>query len=635
MFLKMRLMGVTAALIFGLLVSAAASAAGLSSTMSAASSHVTTIASNAELGGKVYAQHCASCHSIPQMGHITGQAQEKSANYVYDVVSHGVMRGIGGKLTHLERQAVSEYMTGMLLSKSALKDSSIISPTCSAERSVFNASDLAYLRWGGNKSNLRSVAGAGVLAPSQVRRLKPKWVVAFPEATYVRSQPTAAGGAIYVGSHNGTVYALDQETGCTRWQFKAKAEVRSAITIVVKGDADKLSARAYFADRATNAYALNAETGELIWERQLDQHPTATVTGSVSEHKGQLFVPISSIEDAFAMDPQYPCCTHQGSLISLDAGTGKILWRGRTIDQNAKEVGFNAIGTPIWAPSGASVWNTPAVDTKRARLYVGTSNNHSWPAKGNSDSVVAFDMKTGEKLWAYQGQANDAWNSACMPDLPTAQNCPDPEGPDTDFGTSPMLVEVAEKTLIVAGQKSGMLHAIDPDSGQAVWKKRVVRGGWLDGIHFGMASQNGVLYVPSADTGEFMRDDLKAMPGLFALAAKDGTTLWANHRQQICSDEQFCEAGISAPPMATPDVVYVATLEGTVYAFDAHSGGKIWSFDTTTKLKTLAGMVTRGGGIAGAAGPLMANGRLFVSSGYGFYGTPGNAFIAFEPEPEY
>lgn len=632
MFVKNRSIVISVGIVFGLLVSTAATAAGLSSTMSSAASHETTVASNAELGGKVYAQRCASCHSIPQMGHITGQAQEKSANYVYDVVGHGMMRGIGAKLTDAEHRAVAEYMTGMLLSETELKDSSVISPACSAERSLFNSSDLSYLRWGGNKNNLRAVAGAGVLDADQARRLKPKWVVAFPEATYVRSQPTAAGGAIYVGSHNGTVYALDQETGCTRWQFKAKAEVRSAITIVVKGSADKLSARAYFADRATNAYALDAETGTLIWETQVDQHPTATVTGSVSEHNGQLFVPISSIEDAFAMDPEYQCCTHQGSLFSLDANTGRILWRGRTIDKNAKKVGENAIGTPIWAPSGASVWNTPAIDGERGRVYVGTSNNHSWPAKGHSDSVVAFDMKLGKKVWAYQGQANDAWNSACMPDLPTAQNCPDPEGPDTDFGTSPMLVEVEGKTLIIAGQKSGMLHAIDPDTGQAVWKKRVVRGGWLDGIHFGMASQDGVLYIPSADTGEFMRDDLKAMPGLFALSAKDGAQLWGNHRLQICGEEEFCEAGISAPPLATPNVIYAATLEGTVYAFDASNGETLWSFDTTSKLKTLAGTVTRGGGIAGAAGPLMANGRLFISSGYGFYGTPGNAFIAFEAE---
>jgi hypothetical protein len=80
------------------------------------------------------------------------------------------------------------------------------------------------------------------------------------------------------------------------------------------------------------------------------------------------------------------------------------------------------------------------------------------------------------------------------------------------------------------------------------------------------------------------------------------------------------------------DVVFASGVEGWLHAFDPGSGEIFWRFDTTRAFTTLLGETTRGGGIEGTAGPMLANGRLFVSSGYGQAARPGNALIALAPQ---
>ncbi len=76
----------------------------------------------------------------------------------------------------------------------------------------------------------------------------------------------------------------------------------------------------------------------------------------------------------------------------------------------------------------------------------------------------------------------------------------------------------------------------------------------------------------------------------------------------------------------------MVALDGMLYALDRQSGAVLWNFDTARDFDTLLDESTRGGGIAGKAGPMYANGRLFVSSGYGQAQRPGNALIALAPE---
>ena len=582
-------------------------------------------------GAQVFAENCSVCHSLPVLASLLEQNRGRPPGFVYDALSHGNMRRVGSGLDEASRRAVAEFFTGVRFDAPEAERDFTASPPCDAEHAGFDWQDDAYPSWGRTPNNRRAIDDGNGFSRSEVERLAVEWVVAFPEASQLRSHPTAAGGALFVGSHNGSIYAFDQATGCTRWQFKAATEVRSAVTI----DLDRRTehgpvARAFFADRAANAYALDAETGERLWTTSVDPHLNAAITGSITAWGGLVFVPVSSNDDVNSMDPTFPCCTHHGSVVALDARTGEIRWRRPTVDEAPRVTGETSYGTPVWGPSGASIWNTPTLSPERGLLYVGTGNNHSRPATAMSDSILAIEAKTGRVVWSYQAQAGDAWNAACA--FGSRWSCPDPEGPDTDFGGTTVLVEHEGRELLVAGQKAGILHALDPDTGALVWKVRLARGGPEAGIRFGLAARDGVLYVPSADEGAAERLGMSARPGLFAIAVGDGAPVWSTTGEALCEGREGCLGAMSAPPLAMRDVIFASGVEGWLHAFDPRSGEIFWQFDTTRAFTTLLGETTRGGGIEGTAGPMLANGRLFVSSGYGQAARPGNALIALAPQ---
>lgn len=606
---------------------------------------------SAPSGEAVFAENCAVCHTLPILSSMFEQNRGRPPGFVYDAITEGNMRRMGASLDVASRRAVAEFFTGVPFESTAGQRDFRISPRCDADHNRFDWDDLAYPSWGRSPVNHRSIPAPEGFPRSEIDRLSVDWVVAFPEASQLRSHPTAAGGALFVGSHNGSVYALDQATGCTRWHFKAATEVRSAVTIDLVAasapapaldpsrragsDSDQPIARAIFADRAANLYALDATTGALLWKQKVDPHANAAITGSVTAFEGMLFVPISSNDDINALDPSQPCCTHSGAVVAVDAASGKILWTTRTVTEPAQITGRTKIGTTVWGPSGASVWNTPTLDIDRRLLFVGSGNNHSVPGTAMSDSVLALQIDTGRIAWTYQSVAGDAWNAACI--YGVGISCPDPEGPDTDFGATTVLGESDGRERLFAGQKSGWLHALDPETGALAWKVRIAIGGAEAGIRYGMALQDEVLYISSTHEASEVAGTTppRVQPGLVAVSARDGSILWQADGERLCAGVpnsaggSDCDGAVTAPPLAMNEVVIAARLDGVLFALDRRSGEKLWSFDTARDFTTLRGTTTRGGGIAGTAGPMYANGRIFVSSGYGQAQRPGNALIAF------
>ena len=150
----------------------------------------------------------------------------------------------------------------------------------------------------------------------------------------------------------------------------------------------------YFGDTAANAYALNAETGRVVWTRKVDDHPLARITGSPTLHAGRLYVPVSSYEESQGADPRYECCTFRGSVSALDAATGRVIWKTLMITDPLQRRGTSTAGVALWGPSGSAIWSAPTIDEGRQRLYVATGNAYSAPAHKSSDAVVALDLDT-------------------------------------------------------------------------------------------------------------------------------------------------------------------------------------------------------------------------------------------------
>jgi polyvinyl alcohol dehydrogenase (cytochrome) len=573
-------------------------------------------------GEALYQTHCHHCH-----GGTVAKAppfsllQIMSTSSIMRALEAGIMQQQAAALEPAQRQAIAEYITGQ-----SVGDGNIaMAPQCGKNDWFDRAAPPDQQGWGVDMRN-RRFSGDGGVDAGNVGKLELAWAFAFPDAIRARSQPATASGALFVGSQDGTVYALDQVTGCIHWTFRTVAEVRTGI--VVENAAQK--PRLFFGDLVGNVYALDATSGELLWRDRPDDHPSLTLTAAPALHDGVLYVPMSALEVTEAADPHYACCTFRGGVATYEAATGKRLWTGYTIDEPPREVGKNAVGTPRMAPSGAPVWNTPSLDLKRRVLYVGTGENYSSPANDTSDAIIALSMEDGRIVWHQQMTAGDAWNMGC--ETEEKVNCPPENGPDYDFGAATILATTSNgKDLVIAGQKSGDVYALDPDkAGAIVWQSKLGRGGIQGGVHFGMAVDGDVLYVPMSDFDGGPRWPGTPHPGMYAIDLASGKTRWFTPAEDLCKGREFCQPGLSAPATAIPEAVVAGAMDGHMRAYDRKSGKVIWDFDTAVSFKSLGGAKGQGGSIGGGTGPVFSNGMLFVNSGYGIYfHMPGNVLLAF------
>ena len=442
-------------------------------------------------------------------------------------------------------------------------------------------------------------------------------------------------GAVFVGSQDGTVYAFDLETGCVRWTYAARAEVRTGITLGKRGPDG--AATAYFGDIIANLYAVDATTGELVWQSSPDEHHSATLTGTPAYAAGKLYVPVSSLEVVTAANPEYACCTFRGHVMAVDADDGSVIWDSYAIPSPPASVGTTSAGTDMLGPSGAPVWTSPTLDMDKNLLIFGTGENYSSPADTNSDAVIAVALDTGERLWSRQTFPGDAWNVACM--MADNPNCPEEDGPDYDQASSPLLVDIGEgKTVVVAGQKDGRVFALDWETGQnKLWEVKLGRGSIQGGVHFGMAADGTTVYVPINDmndtrNGEWLDPEL-ARPGVSAVNAVTGEVLWSHVQENVCGEGRpFCDPGVSAAITAIDGAVIAGHLDGVIRIYDRDSGEIIWSYNTTTQVTGTNGVVAQGGGMSGS-GPALGAGHMVINSGYGLYNhEAGNALLVFAPK---
>ncbi|MBV8844628.1 MAG: PQQ-binding-like beta-propeller repeat protein, partial [Bryobacterales bacterium] len=431
----------------------------------------------------------------------------------------------------------------------------------------------------------------------------------------VMGAPVVAGGRVFLGMDTGDVYSLDAATGCVEWTFKADGSVRSAITV----ERDSGRYLAFFGDLKANAYAIDASTGEMVWKAHVDEHPRALITAAPKVFEGRVYVPVASGEEGAGVNPNYGCCTFRGSVVALDAATGKQIWKTFTIPEEPKQAGKNSNGVARWAPAGGGVWNSPTIDAKRRVLYIGTGDAYTEPAAKTTDSILAIDLTTGKIVWSVQDTENDAWLVGCNGAKPP-ENCPKGLGPDHDFGSSPMLKTLANgRTILVAGQKSGNVWAHDPDNkGAVLWRTALVN----DTTQFG----GKIVWGGAAD-------DQNAYFGLGpggigAVQLRDGERKWFTPLQP--APAVATHTGQEGALSAIPGVVFSGGFDGVLRALANDTGRVIWEYNTVQEYQTVNSVPAKGGSIS-VSGPTVAGGMLFVGSGYVGVknGMPGNVLLAF------
>lgn len=502
---------------------------------------------------------------------------------------------------------------------------------------------------GGNRENTRNQTSEHVLGVATVGDLGVAWT--FTTGGDVSATPAVDGDTVYVPDWAGNLFAVDRRTGHERWRTsiaaasgvpfdKARATPAVTDTAVIVGTQGSILAPG--GGPGGKVLAFDKTTGALLWSTVADAHPAAIITQSATVFDGKVYVGVASQEEALAgFVPGYPCCTFRGSMLALDAATGAILWKTYLAPAPTNAA------VPWDGYSGNAVWgSSPAIDVKRGQLYIATGNNYGVPASAlacvaaagqdpiatqaclspdnHFDSIVALDLRTGAIRWSTRAIPFDAWTTSCFPFIGDGSNCPEPAGPDYDFGQAPALFTVKDgrgrpRDLVGAGQKSGQYWALDPATGAVVWSTQAGPGGTGGGLQWGSAVDGTRVYTANANSlgvPWLLPSGVVTNTGVWsALDSATGAVIW---QRSSPNPGNGLLGDLSGPPTTANGVVYACSLEpaGYMYAMDAATGEVLWSF------------ASGGSCLSGAA---ISNGMLFWGSGYSNFGagTPNNRLYAF------
>jgi polyvinyl alcohol dehydrogenase (cytochrome) len=582
----------------------------------------------AQDGAAVFRASCAACHgaadgaqtrnapTIEAMNRLTPEA-------ILNALVNGKMRIQGTPLSDAERRAVSEYLGGRPL-RSTPAASSVRACT---ETPVFRGPAAAgdWNGWGNGIENTRFARNGGLTA-ADLPKLKLKWAFGYADVTSARAQPALVGNRLFVASDSGEVHALDPNTGCAYWTFRAQATVRTSLLVAPYTTAGGVAGWAvFFGDLQANAYAVDAASGQSIWTRKVDEHPFAAITGGMTYNAGRVYVPVQGLnEEVQGGRPQYECCTFRGSVAALDATSGTVVWKTYTVAEKRSR-GTNASGTPQWGPAGGGIWSAPTIDVRRGAVYVSTGNSYADPPQPMTDAVIALDLQSGAVRWFHQLTADDIWTLGCRARNPDNPNCPGTLGPDHDFSASPSLATIGGRSLLVLPQKSGMTYALDPDErGALVWQHRIGQGSGRGG-QWGGALDDRQAYFGVGD------GTTSTPGGMVAVNLATGERVWhVPAEKPLCgAPSRDCSAAQGAAVTAIPGAVFSGSYDGGLRAYAADDGTLLWQFDTNREFTTVNGVKANGGSMDGP-GPIVAGRLLFVNSGYGgIVGRPGNVMLVF------
>jgi polyvinyl alcohol dehydrogenase (cytochrome) len=527
-------------------------------------------------------------------------------------------------LSDIQKRRVAEFMSGRPVGSAKVGDAQNMPNKCRNNPALSNpANGAAWNGWGVDIGNTRfqQAQGAGLTA-AQVPRLKLKWAFGYPAGESANGQPTVAAGRVFVGGDNGFVYSLDAATGCIYWSFENGSIVRNALTIGPMTGQGSARYAAYFGDGHANVYALDAQNGKLLWKTKVDPHFVARITAGVKFYNGKLFVPVSSSEEFSSGHRDYPCCTSRGSVVALDANTGKQIWKTWVVPDEPKPYKTQANGVVLYKPAGGAVWNSPTIDPVRNAVYFGTGDATTAPSPKTTDGVMAVNINTGELLWSYQAHENDVFMGGC--NLPTRGDaCPSPNGPDLDIGNSPILKTLPNgKRVLITGTKTGEVFGLDPDNKGALLYRVSATGAPATGARGG-----GSIVWGGAVDDQHVYYGVNGV-GLTALRQATGERAWVFTPPAPAGGGRGGLLG--AAPTAIPGVVFEGASNGMLYAVSAADGKQLWEFNTAREFETVNKVPAHGGAIT-STGAVVVGGMVFVGSGYAISNgaSGGNVLLAF------
>jgi len=600
-------------------------------------------------GQAIYRLRCAACHDNPEETKSPAKATLSAMSYqvLSFALTQGKMQAQAAGMSEEERGQLINFLTGR---STATLDTWSQGMAC-AKGGVDLKAAPSVATFGFDARQTRTLTARQTgLTKAKLAKLDLAWAIGFPATTMLRAQPAVVGNTVFLPvAEASAMYAFDVSDParpCVKWVYNTPggSPLRTSPAYGVIADGTPVLA---FSGLDTTVHVLDARTGKPLWHRPVGTYSYSLTTGTPRVLKDRIIVPVSQFEIMTAADNKVACCTNHGYVLSLDPTTGRQQWRYDTMP-DATPVRDRGDGKPLLGPSGAPIWNSPVVDEARGLIYFGTGESNSPPAHRNTDALIAIRLKDGTEAWSMQATADDIFNAGCGPNPKPGQlNCvkaPETVYRDVDFGASLILARLKDgRELLFAGQKSGTVWALDPDTGKVVWRRDIGTGAPNGGIHWGIAFLDDMVIVPVAQIGRPLPGgapiDPALQPGMYGVDARTGEIRWHYSAKPDCAGERGrkaprCERlyGFSGAPTVIDGAVVQGSLDGRLFVLDTKTGAELWTFDALRDFQTLNGVPGRGGSFD-AASIVGVNGLLLAGSGYGMFGqAPGNVLLAFRPK---
>jgi PQQ-dependent dehydrogenase (methanol/ethanol family) len=500
-----------------------------------------------------------------------------------------------------------------------------------------------------------------------VQALTMAWTLQLGLQDSHEASPLVIGDTMYIVTPKPNyVYALDLvREGVIKWEFRPEipdleTTVRSACCGAQTRGLGYADGRVFFATLDGQVFALDAETGDVVWRAENATVRTGeTVSGMPLVVGDKVIVGVAGGERGV-----------RGHVTAYNIDTGRFRWRYYSMGPN-NEVGIGPRFDPFypddkiadpaleswqgdsWRRGGGSVWGWFTFDAELNLFYYGTSNCGPWNPDYRRDwgvveldedkgltgfrnnycaSILARDADTGDLIWAYNLTPQDQWDL----DEPNANILVDLEIDGRlrkalvrparngffyvfDRATGEMLLEpwnfVYNDLIQGVNMETGrprydiekMMFTDVEDRQKYVPDAEDIVVGWCPGIaarnwqNDAYSPRTGLVYTPTSNScgiqrvveGEYVPGDGYTLrerggraprpPGeeyAGELQANDpvaGETVWRIRWTE----------GNNTPVMATGgDLLFQGgPNEGVVRAFDARTGGIVWTFRTGSNFR--------------------------------------------------
>jgi alcohol dehydrogenase (cytochrome c) len=416
------------------------------------------------------------------------------------------------------------------------------------------------------------------ITPANAARLTAQWTYQFG-GDRNETMPIVVDGLMFVTGPLNNAAALDARTGQPIWKYTRRLpDVAAHCTVMTNRGFAILGDRLYMATLDMQLVALDAKTGNVIWESEVDDYKKGfSITHAPLAIDGKIIVGVTSGE-----------CGLTGFVDAFDAATGKKLWRTHTIAQPGDP------NRKTWQPEesanygGSPTWTTGTYDPDTRTIFWPTGNpgpDYDGRVRQGDNlyscSVLALDAATGRMKWWFQYTPHDVH--------------------DWDGNQTPVLIEGVvrgkKRKLLVSAQRNAFYYVLDRETGEFLAGKAFARQTWAKGLD----DKGRPIVLPNTtptEEGNYVCPDA-------AGAANWGAPSYdASTGYLLVSVREACATYYAVTKSPVPGEGYTGGGQeidrkigtpGAVRALDALTGDTKWNFPLEIGASSTGVLATAGG----------------------------------------